>query len=100
MSQRHPIATVTLWNWSGMDRIGLGNVTNSDTAWNQYEECAAKPKETSLYSIEIIKSTGLVGSNACDRNVRALPHPGEMVIFVKRLSWWERVKGFAARIPD
>lgn len=84
----------------GDSAVGLGNVTKSDTDWNQYLQCASGAKLNPVYSVAMIVASGMVAPNNCNQHIVADPLPGEVVFFVRRLSLWERLTAFVKAIPD
>ncbi len=43
------------------------------------------------FSTEKVLQSGLVTANACGK-AKAVPRPGEIVLFVRPLTWWEKLK--------
>lgn len=73
------------------DTLVLGNVTKSDGSWNQYTLCAAEPEAKPIYPVSVILSRGLETPNLCNKRITFKASPGEVVFFVKRLPFWERL---------
>jgi hypothetical protein len=76
--------------------IGLGNVTTSDHAWNQFRLCASGAKLNPAYPISEILAKGTVTPNECNTKIVVSPKAGEIVFFVQRLSLWQRLRGSIA----
>ena len=89
--------TVQLENDSA---VGLGSVTESDAAWNQYAQCASGENLRPIYPVATIVTTGIIAPNTCHRHVVEALVPGGIVFFVRHLSLWERLTGFVKAIPD
>jgi hypothetical protein len=71
---------------------GLGNV-NGDwvpcTRQKLYDSGTRTYGNEHLYPVSTIVATGLVAKNSCSRRT-ATAKPGELVIFVRRATWWEK----------
>jgi hypothetical protein len=99
-----------IWNYEGRDvpttpngngyearlfedaTIGLGNVTQSARAWNQYQLCAIGRNLNPIYPIEAVLATGIATPDTCSRKALATPKPGEIIFYVHRLSLWQRLR--------
>ncbi len=77
----------------GETSVGLGLVSKSESAWNQYRLCASGANLNPIYSVSVILASGLVAPNDCNHKISVRPQPGEMVFFLKRLSLWQRLRG-------
>ena len=76
------------------DTIVLGSVTKSDRSWNEYRMCATVQEDRLIYSVAAIMSKGLKTPNRCTEKISATPSPGEIVFFVTRLPFWQRLNLF------
>ena len=43
------------------------------------------------FSVADILRTGLVAPNTCNRGLRVPPRPGQLVFFLRELTWWEQL---------
>jgi hypothetical protein len=78
------------------DTLVLGNVTKSDLSWNEYRLCATEQDARPIYSVAAIMAKGLKAPNNCNkgREFAVNPPPGEIVFFVTRLPFWQRLRLF------
>ena len=76
------------------DTLVLGNVTKNDLSWNEYRLCAAEPDAKPIYSVSVIMSRGLEAPNMCNKRVTVKASPGEIMFYVTRLPFWERLHLF------
>ena len=44
------------------------------------------------FSTKEILQHGYVSPNTCSRKVTVAPHPGQVILFVRPLTWWEKFK--------
>jgi hypothetical protein len=72
--------------------IGLGNVSTSDLAWNQFRLCTSGEKLNPGYPVPEILAMGIVAPNECNTKIIASPKAGEIIFFVQRLSLWQRLR--------
>jgi hypothetical protein len=76
------------------DTLVLGRVTKSDLSWNEYRLCATEPESKPIYSADTIMGKGLQAPNDCNKKTTVKPSPGEIVFFVARLPFWQRLRLF------
>ena len=76
----------------GDTSVGLGNVTKSSGAWNQYRLCATGANLNPIYTVSKVLATGLASPNDCNRNVSVPAKPGEVVFYVHLLPLWQRLR--------
>lgn len=78
------------------DTLVLGNVTKSDLSWNEYKLCTTERDAKPIYSVATIMTKGLQAPNECDKGkgIAVKPSPGEVVFFVTRLPFWQRLRLF------
>lgn len=78
----------------GEESIGLGNISRSQSAWNEFELCTSRDNLKPIFSVSEILSKGVVVPNECSKRIGAAPAQGEAVFFVRHLSIWERIRAY------
>jgi hypothetical protein len=76
------------------DTIALGNVTASNRSWNEYRLCATEQEDRPIYSVATIMSDGVKTPNECSKQIMAKASPNEILFFVTRLPFWQRLSLF------
>ncbi len=76
------------------DTMVLASLTKSELSWNEYRLCASEQEQKPIYSVVTIISKGLIAPNTCNKKITASPSPGEIVFFVTRLPFWQRLNLF------
>ena len=96
VGQVHATATVDGYTVpiTGETSVGLGNVSESRTAWNEFELCAHGESLKPLFSIAQIRSQGIVAPNECSTHVGAPLSRGEIVFFVRPKTLWEKFRDY------
>jgi hypothetical protein len=77
------------------DKLKALRVTRP-TSWLNY--CQGTPNSTTgeldkdpEFAVDEILRQGVVSPNRCNDHLRLQPHPGELVFFLRPLTWWERL---------
>jgi hypothetical protein len=76
------------------DTIALGNVTASNRSWNEYRLCVKEQEDRPIYSVATIMSAGVNTPNRCSKQIMAKASPNEIVFFVTRMPFWQRLNLF------
>ncbi len=79
---------------SGETSIGLGNISGSRTAWNEFDLCAHGESLKPLFSVAQIRSEGIVAPNECSPKVGSSPSRGEITFFVRPRTLWEKIRDY------
>jgi hypothetical protein len=75
---------------SGIDALVLENGASIWVAANGYHDCRPDKdvKRRVSYAVDDITKNGIVTRNECG-NASAAAKPGELILFVRPLNWWE-----------
>jgi hypothetical protein len=74
------------------DGQGLKGIWTPCTRQALYDSKTRTYGNENLYPVATIVASGLVARNNCS-NLRATAMPGELVIFVRPVTWWEKFVG-------
>jgi hypothetical protein len=44
------------------------------------------------FAVDDILRTGVIAPNTCNRHLGLAPHPGQLIFFLRPLTWWEELK--------
>ena len=78
---------------SGVDTITLEKSASIWVAANGYHDCRPKKniRAKASYSVTEIATNGIVTKNDCGK-ATVIAKPGELILFVRPLTWWESRK--------
>ena len=60
-----------------------------------YQECARSDEEGQNFSLDAIRTTGVVSKNTCKRKIIQLPIPGLLIVYLRPETWCHRMGDFS-----
>lgn len=81
----------TACNGGGQVDPTVGYAATIGVSGDYYVACQAHPPDSPMlpFSVEKILESGDVSANFCGK-IEASPKPGELILFVRPMHWWER----------
>ena len=67
----------------------IAKLDHQPKEWSDYAICQPNHDDAFIPQVAAILKTGVVSKNTCGKET-VLPAPGDLILFVRPLHWWER----------